>query len=217
MLTALVLTALTILIDILIAMRPYSWSPIMLAALDIIKLFLSFSFALALIWAREWYLRKREIKQKQETLWEILTHDLNDIRATDESLMEARRSYKRDEISPRIFLTNLLPVEYAQRLAELDHQNADVYGAYEIEAEGSQLRWESLGKLREQFFKEHDNDARGRLAQAIEKEFALARKAMIALLEAELAVLKTIQEARDKDELPITQFETIVENLKNEE
>jgi len=124
------------------------------------------------------------------------------------------RSYARDEISPRIFLTNLTPVEYARRLTELDHTHAYVYSAYEIEAEGARKRDESLDKLREQFLKEQDKNNRDKLAQAIEKEAERARKDTIKLLERELDVLKRIREARGKDKQPVVEYENAVKELK---
>ena len=157
---------------------------------------------------------KREREQKQDTLWRILAHDLHGILEVDKHFEEMSRSYARDEISPRIFLTNLTPVEYARRLTELDHTHAYVYSAYEIEAEGARKRDESLDKLREQFLKEQDKNNRDKLAQAIEKEAERARKDTIKLLERELDVLKRIREARGKDKQPVVEYENAVKELK---
>jgi hypothetical protein len=185
--------------------------------IGILELSVSFAFALALIWIKERVVAKLERDQKQDTLYTILTHDLQDIKETDKGLEELIRSYSgQDEISPRMFLTNLTPVEYARRLAELDRQHAYVYSAYQIEAEGARKRDETLDKLREQFFQEDDKDNRRKLGQAIQKQAELARKDNITLLEKELAVVKRIQEARDKDKKTVTQFETIIEDLKKE-
>jgi hypothetical protein len=185
-----------------------------LTLLDILKLCVPFAFALALIWVREWYLAKRERKQKQDTLWRILTHELHDILDSREKLEDMVQSYEQDEISPRTHVVYFTPVEYARRLAELDHKYAYIYSAYELEAEGARKIYEALDNLREQFFKEHDKDHRRKLGQAIMKQTELLREEQITLLEKELAVLKRIQEARSKDKQLITQYEDIVKALK---
>jgi hypothetical protein len=166
------------------------------------------------MWVKEWYVAKRERKQKQDTLWRILTHDLHGILDTDKHFVDMIQSYEQDEISPRVFITNVTPVEYARRLAELDHRHAYVYSAYEIEAEGARKRDESLDRLREQFFKEHDKDNRRKLIQAIQKEAGLARKDTITLLEREVEVVKRIQKARRKNKQPVVEYEEVIKELK---
>jgi hypothetical protein len=186
----------------------------MLTTLDILKLCVPFLFALILIWAKEWYVTKKEREQKQDALWRILIQDSEDMIKADDMLQEMAESYAQDKISPRIFLTSFIPVEYARRLAELDHKYAYLYSAYEIEAEGSRKRDETLEKLRDQFYKEPEKHNRETLAKAIQEQINLARNHPIFVGEKIVAILERIQKARRKDAQPVTQYRELISQLQ---
>ena len=185
---------------------------------DVLKLIIPFLFALVLIWAKDFYEKWQERKNKNTHLWNSIKEGFENcikgIEALDITLENLNKN------SP-VFFSFDIPstlTDYSKRLSELENKNSHSYSDYVSHAEILRNSHKKLQAMLSQAAF-HDLKEKGtgkRIKKAIKSQANAYKGDLIVFAEVELKLMKTIRSKyRKNKEHEINRLEQILKDAKN--
>jgi hypothetical protein len=187
----------------------------MLTWADILKLCVPFLFALCLIWIREWFITRKELRAKHEAFWRLIVQDYGNLAQAVNVLDDMATRYK-DGRTPAVHEFSLPPtsINFATRLMELDPKHGYIYGNYAAQGEAVNKGMANLSDFTQELIKATDDSIKGTLASVIEAQVGALQDNMIALAEEEVRILQRIQQTLKKDSQDIERYQRLIEATK---
>jgi hypothetical protein len=187
----------------------------MLTWVDIIKLCVPFLFALALMWIREWFIARRELRAKHEAFWRLIVQDYGNLEDAITLLDQMASAYKDGKLTEvHEFTLPPTAINFANRLMELDPQHGYIYGDYAAQGEIVNKGMVNLSSLSKDLIKTTDDSIRNTLAMVAEHQVRALRANMITLAEEEVRILKRIKQSLKKDPQEIERYERLINRIK---
>lgn len=184
---------------------------------DVLKLCVPFAFALVLMWAKLAYENRSERKAKQTSLWRTLIDGqggLTKIVITIGRIATAPNS------NQTVLISFDLPEtlnEFANRLAELDTNNAHIYISYSAQLQIVRTGAEYLKELNAAFIESSTGEPRDRIVKAMAGQARYLRKNLLALARRELDVLEAMRRCNSRfDRQAIDNQKKLIEDVSSE-
>ncbi len=186
--------------------------------LDVIKLIIPFLFALILIWAKDFYEKRQERKNKNDHLWNSIKEGFENFSKVIEALDITFNNLKKNNI---VFFSFDIPstlTDYSKKLSELENKNSHFYSDYVSHAEILRNSHKNLQSMLSQaaFHNLKEKGTGKRIKKAIKSQINAYKGDLIIFAEVELKLMKTLcSEYKKYKEHEIIRLEQFLKNAKD--
>jgi hypothetical protein len=184
---------------------------------DVAKVCAPFAFAFVLMCAKIRIENRSERKAKQGALWRSISDAQKELIGTFGTIGRIISKAKDGKVVIVAFDIPASACNFANRLAELDPTNADVYISYSSHIQIVLRGIEYLKSLNTAHIQSLEGEVRQRIAMAIVAQASALRDDLLTLTSRELDVLKAIHQANPKfDRQIIEKEEKLIEDASSE-
>jgi thiamine pyrophosphate-dependent acetolactate synthase large subunit-like protein len=159
---------------------------------DVLKLCVPFAFALVLIWAKLAHENRRERKAKQMSLWRSISDAEGSLIGVVDTIARIATAASANKLVVVTFDIPESLSQFANRLAELDTDNAHIYISYSAHLQIVGTGIECLKELNAAYIQSPSGETRERIVKAMGGQTTSVRKDLLTLARRELDILETI-------------------------